>query len=187
MQLLQKICFCHYCSCDIISKASKTTHHNNLPYAFHYTFHNLPQLPAPPTFVSKYDDGGANLNTPGPGAPETSVNIKVLPLPSPDRRQQQSTKQRRVYHWWPERRPRHCGGCNGCAGAMGSSPDKGGVGGSFTCRIGPGGRQHRMPVHDATMSNRVERAQWQWWGDFRGGEECGGKRGESVIGGVAAV
>jgi hypothetical protein len=47
------------------------------------------------------DDGGTNLNV--PGVPETSINVAVLPSPSPDRRQQPK-KQIRVYRWLPERR-----------------------------------------------------------------------------------
>ena len=71
-------------------------------------------------------------------APEagTSVNVNVLLLLSPDRRQQPE-KQMRVNRRPPERRPMHRGSRDGGAGAIGPSFDKGGAGGSGTRRVVP--------------------------------------------------
>ncbi len=75
----------------------------------------------------------------GAGLPGTSVNVAVLPSPSPDRRRRPK-KQRRVSRRPPERKPRHCGGRDGSAGAISPYPNEGGACGSGTCRVGPGGR-----------------------------------------------
>ena len=48
----------------------------------------------------------------------------------------------------------HRGGHDSSAGAMGPSPSEGGAGGSSNHRVGPGGRQCHMPVHDSTMDDR---------------------------------
>jgi hypothetical protein len=55
------------------------------------TLSNFPQLPIPPTFGNKVDDGGAYLNA--SGAPWMSINVAVQPLPSPDQ-------------WWQSKRLR---------------------------------------------------------------------------------
>ena len=137
-----KICSRHYCLSNITSPAHATQARNNLPQqpATHTplnTLCNFPQLPTPPTFGNKDDDGGANLTT--PGATGTSINIAVLPSPLPNW-QWRPEKRRRVYRRLPERRPRHRGGRDGSAGAMVPSQNGGVACGSGTCRVRPGGR-----------------------------------------------
>ena len=91
--------------------------------------------------------------------------MAMLSLPSPGRRRQPK-KQRRVYRWPPEMRPRDRGGHGDGAGATCPSLDKGCVSGSGTHHIEPG-----------RAIKRAERAQRQWGGGgIAGGRTTMGTR-----------
>ncbi len=107
-----------------------------------------------------------------PEAPGTSVNVNVLPSPSPDRRRRPE-KQRRVQRRPPERRPRHRGGRDGGAGAIVLSFDKGGVGGSGTRLVVPEGVDTACRSKMAPWAiKRAERA----WRRRGGGRRTGVRR-----------
>ena len=80
-----------------------------------------------------------------PEVPGMSVNIAMMPSPLPIAHQLRwPEKQRRVYRWLLERRPRHHDGGNGSADAMGLFSDGVSVGGSGTRRVKP--RGERVPA-----------------------------------------
>ena len=112
----------------------------------------------------------------GASFPGMTINVAVLPSPSPDQ-QRRPEKRRRVYRQPQEKRPRYCGGRDGGAGALGPSPDEGGTGGSGTRRFGSVGRRRRMLVHDCVTGDQEggEGSTATGVGGSHGGEENGGK------------